>query len=153
MPAYTLEIICETNQKDLPPDLESWLNPKLVPMMEHLGRAGVVELVLVSSAQIAKLNQEFRNTNKSTDVLSFPIEMPAQQLLGSVVINIDLAIQESQARGHALLDEIALLFVHGYLHLLGYDHECDQGQQRTLEQEIITHFNLPLSLMARTECL
>ncbi len=121
--------------------------------MEHLGRAGVVELVLVSSAQIAKLNQEFRNTNKSTDVLSFPIEMPAQQLLGSVVINIDLAIQESQARGHALLDEIALLFVHGYLHLLGYDHECDQGQQRTLEQEIITHFNLPLSLMARTECL
>ncbi|WP_407645755.1 rRNA maturation RNase YbeY [Helicobacter bizzozeronii] len=122
-------------------------------MMEHLNRPGHVELVLVESAQIAKLNQEFRNTNKSTDVLSFPIEMPAQQLLGSVVINIDLAIQESQARGHALLDEIALLFVHGYLHLLGYDHECDQGQQRALEQEIITHFNLPLSLMARTECL
>ncbi|WP_438940211.1 rRNA maturation RNase YbeY [Helicobacter bizzozeronii] len=122
-------------------------------MMEYLNRPGHVELVLVESAQIAKLNQEFRNTNKSTDVLSFPIEMPAQQLLGSVVINIDLAIQESQARGHALLDEIALLFVHGYLHLLGYDHECDQGQQRALEQEIITHFNLPLSLMARTECL
>ncbi|WP_432706770.1 rRNA maturation RNase YbeY [Helicobacter bizzozeronii] len=122
-------------------------------MMEHLNRPGHVELVLVESAQITKLNQEFRNTNKSTDVLSFPIEMPAQQLLGSVVINIDLAIQESQARGHALLDEIALLFVHGYLHLLGYDHECDQGQQRALEQEIITHFNLPLSLMARTECL
>ncbi|WP_104758693.1 rRNA maturation RNase YbeY [Helicobacter bizzozeronii] len=153
MPACAIEIICETHLESLPPDLEGWLTPKLVPMMEHLGRAGVVELVLVSSAQIAKLNQEFRNIPKSTDVLSFPIEMPAQQLLGSVVINIDLAIQESQARGHALLDEIALLFVHGYLHLLGYDHECDQGQQRALEQEIIAHFNLPLSLMARTECL
>ncbi len=121
--------------------------------MEYLKCSHCVELVLVSSEQIAKLNLEFRNINKSTDVLSFPIEMPAQQLLGSVVINVNLAIQESQARGHTLLDEIALLFVHGYLHLLGYDHECDQGQQRALEQEIIAHFNLPLSLMARTEYL
>ncbi|WP_205586168.1 rRNA maturation RNase YbeY [Helicobacter mehlei] len=145
--------MCEADQESLPLDLEGWLIPKLLPMMEYLKRPGHVELVLVCSEQIAKLNLEFRNIPKSTDVLSFPIEMPAQQLLGSVVINVDLAIQESQARGHALLDEIALLFVHGYLHLLGYDHECDQGQQRALEQEIIAYFNLPLSLMARTGCL
>ncbi|WP_104640860.1 rRNA maturation RNase YbeY [Helicobacter bizzozeronii] len=153
MPACAIEIICETHIEGLPLDLENWLTPKLLPMMEYLKCSHCVELVLVSSEQIAKLNLEFRNINKSTDVLSFPIEMPAQQLLGSVVINVNLAIQESQARGHTLLDEIALLFVHGYLHLLGYDHECDQGQQRALEQEIIAHFNLPLSLMARTEYL
>ncbi|MFC3848116.1 rRNA maturation RNase YbeY [Helicobacter baculiformis] len=119
--------------------------------MEYLKHPHHVELVLVDALEIARLNLEFRNLDKSTDVLSFPLEMPGHTLLGSVVINIDLALQESQARAHSLLDEIALLFTHGYLHLLGYDHERDQGQQRILEQEIIAHFNLPLSLMARTE--
>ncbi len=139
------------SQENLPLDLEGWLTPKLLPMMKYLKHPHCVELVLVESARIAKLNLEFRNCPKSTDVLSFPLEMPGHALLGSVVINIDLALQESQARGHSLLEEIALLFVHGYLHLLGYDHERDQGQQRALEQEIIAHFNLPPSLMVRTE--
>nr|WP_120944759.1 rRNA maturation RNase YbeY [Helicobacter labacensis] len=151
MSACAIEIICEANQENLPLDLQSWLTPKLLSIMEYLNGDHCVELVLVSSAQMAKLNLEFRNIPKSTDVLSFPIEIPGHALLGSVVINVDLALQESQARGHALLEEITLLFVHGYLHLLGYDHECDQGQQRALEQEIIKHFNLPPSLMARTE--
>ncbi len=148
-----IDILLHTEicQGDLPLDLEAWLLPKLLPIMEYLGSKGFVELVLVDEFQITQLNLEFRNLNKNTDVLSFPLTIPAQNLLGSVVINVVLALQEARARGHSLLDEITLLFIHGYLHLLGYDHECDQGEQRALEQEIITHFNLPASLMMRSE--
>lgn len=53
--------------------------------------------------------------------------MPFNDFLGSVVVNIELATEEAQKRGHSLLDEITLLFLHGYLHLLGYNHENDSA--------------------------
>ncbi|WP_233705946.1 rRNA maturation RNase YbeY [Helicobacter felis] len=121
--------------------------------MAHLGKSGGVELVLVDSERIQELNRDYRGVDKSTDVLSFPIEMPAQNLLGSVVINVECAQMEVQKRGHSLLDELRLLFLHGYLHLLGYDHEKDNGEQRALEEEMIQVFNLPSSLIVRAENL
>ncbi|BDQ29480.1 rRNA maturation RNase YbeY [Helicobacter ailurogastricus] len=129
------------------------LEQHLSPLMAHLGRNGGVELVLVSPKRIQELNNLYRGVDKPTDVLSFPIDMPAADLLGSVVINIEQAKEEAQKRGHRLLDEVTLLFLHGYLHLLGYDHESDNGEQRTLEEEIIQAFNLPPSLIVRTENL
>ncbi|GMB91596.1 rRNA maturation RNase YbeY [Helicobacter ailurogastricus] len=129
------------------------LEQHLSPLMAHLGRSGGVELVLVSPERIQELNNLYRGVDKPTDVLSFPIDMPAADLLGSVVINIEQAKEEAQKRGHRLLDEVTLLFLHGYLHLLGYDHESDNGEQRALEEEIIQAFNLPPSLIVRTENL
>ncbi|CRF42450.1 rRNA maturation RNase YbeY [Helicobacter ailurogastricus] len=129
------------------------LEQHLSPLMAHLGRNGGVELVLVSPERIQELNNLYRGVDKPTDVLSFPIDMPAADLLGSVVINIEQAKEEAQKRGHRLLDEVTLLFLHGYLHLLGYDHESDNGEQRALEEEIIQAFNLPPSLIVRTENL
>lgn len=71
--------------------------------------------------------------------------------LGSVVINLDLVELKAAQLGHGTDDETALLFTHGMLHVLGYDHESDDGQMRAKECEIIEKFHLPKSLIVRTE--
>ena len=75
----------------------------------------------------------------------------APALLGSVVINLDLVELKAAQLGHGTDDETALLFTHGMLHVLGFDHESDDGQMRAKECEIIEKFRLPKSLIVRTE--
>ena len=75
----------------------------------------------------------------------------APALLGSVVINLDLVELKAAQLGHGRDDETALLFTHGLLHVLGFDHESDSGQMRAKECEIIEKFRLPKSLIVRTE--
>nr|WP_315084276.1 rRNA maturation RNase YbeY [uncultured Campylobacter sp.] len=75
----------------------------------------------------------------------------APALLGSVVINLDLVELKAAQLGHGRDDETALLFTHGMLHVLGYDHESDDGQMRAKECEIIEKFRLPKSLIVRTD--
>ena len=75
----------------------------------------------------------------------------APVLLGSVVINLDLVELKAAQLGHGTDDETALLFTHGMLHVLGFDHESDDGQMRAKECEIIEKFRLPKSLIVRTE--
>lgn len=116
-----------------------------------------VELVFVRSEEMREINKNSRGIDKTTDVLSFPLEnVPFGgdiKLIGSVVINLDLVEQKSLEFSHSNDDEIALLFTHGVLHILGFDHEIDNGQMREKECEIITKFNLPKSLIVRTENL
>ena len=109
-----------------------------------------IELVLVDDLKIKKINKEYRNIDKPTDVLSFPFEDTPGAILGIIVISIDQALKGAKRFGHSIDDEIALLFIHGILHLLGYDHEIDDGQMRKKEEEIIKKFNLPKSLIIRT---
>lgn len=111
-----------------------------------------VELILCDNSTIALLNLEHRGIDKSTDVLSFPLVSDFDFMpLGSVVISIDKAQEVAQKLGHSIEDEIALLFIHGVLHLLGYDHEIDNGEMRAKEEAIIEQFELPNSLIVRTE--
>ncbi|EDM23728.1 rRNA maturation RNase YbeY [Caminibacter mediatlanticus] len=109
-----------------------------------------VELILTTDEEIQKLNKEYRNKDKPTDVLSFPLEDFPGMPLGSIVISIDTAKKEAEKFGHSIDDEIKLLFIHGLLHLLGYDHEVDNGEMREKEKEIIEKFNLPQSLIIRS---
>ena len=109
-----------------------------------------VELILTTDEEIQKLNKEYRNKDKPTDVLSFPLEDFPGMPLGSIVISIDTAKKEAEKFGHSIDDEIKLLFIHGLLHLLGYDHEVDNGEMREKEKEIIERFNLPKSLIIRS---
>ena len=113
-----------------------------------------VELVFVRSEEMREINKNERGIDKTTDVLSFPLEnVPFGgdiKLIGSVVINLDLVEQKSLEFSHSNDDEIALLFTHGLLHILGFDHEIDNGQMREKECEIITKFKLPQSLIVRT---
>lgn len=67
------------------------------------------------------------------------------------MINLDLVELKAAQLGHGADDETALLFTHGMLHVLGYDHESDDGQMRAKECEIIEKFGLPKSLIVRTE--
>lgn len=82
---------------------------------------------------------------------NFDGENFAPALLGSVVINLDLVELKAAQLGHGRDDETALLFTHGLLHVLGFDHESDGGQMRAKECEIIEKFRLPKSLIVRTE--
>lgn len=114
-----------------------------------------IELIITDDEEIKHLNLAFRSKDKATDVLSFPFDdmgIVGEILpLGSVVINIEMAKIISHKMGHSLEAEMALLFIHGCLHLLGYDHENDNGEHRAKEEELINLFNLPKSLIMRNE--
>ena len=110
-----------------------------------------IELILTTDEEIKEINKQFRNKSKPTDVLSFPlVDMPGMPL-GSIIISIDTAKKGAKNYGHSIDDEIKLLFLHGLLHLLGYDHETDNGEMRAKEEEIIKKVNLPNSLIVRNE--
>ena len=127
---------------------ECEFDPLLEQIADFLG-AGDVELVFVNDDEMRKINREQRGIDKTTDVLSFPYEQVAGGLMGSVVISTDTASRVASELGHSIECEIALLFLHGVLHILGYDHEIDGGQMRQKEKEVIEHFSLPDSLIIR----
>jgi probable rRNA maturation factor len=108
-----------------------------------------IELLIVDDKTIQELNKNFRAKNKPTDVLSFPLEENKYAPIGSIVISSQTAQKAAEKFGHSLEEEITLLFIHGLLHLLGFDHETDNGEMRAKEQEIIKKFNLPPSLIVR----
>jgi probable rRNA maturation factor len=110
-----------------------------------------IEVVFVNSKQMRDINLEHRKIDKSTDVLSFPLLKLKGMPLGSIVINQELAKERALEFGHRQSDEEALLFIHGLLHLLGYDHEIDNGEMRQKEKELIEKFKLPKSLILRSE--
>ncbi len=110
-----------------------------------------VELVFTDDVEIKKLNKNYRNIDASTDVLSFPLKEIEHSPLGSIVINFNRAEKISKELQHTVDEEISLLFIHGLLHLLGYDHETDDGEMREKEKELIGKFHLPDSLIVRTK--
>ncbi len=113
----------------------------------------MIELIVCSNDYIKKINKDFRGVDKETDVLSFPLksENNLENIpLGSIVISADMVKKASKKFGHSQKDEFTLLFIHATLHLLGYDHEIDNGQMRKMEESIIEKFNLPNSLIVRS---
>ncbi len=112
-----------------------------------------IELIICHNDYIQELNSQFRQKDTPTDVLSFPLEdMPHgldEAPLGSIIISVDFVEKKSKELNHSFDDELALLFIHGLLHLVGYDHEVDDGEHRKKEEELIKQFNLPNSLIVR----
>ena len=133
------------NRTDFNFDLNS-----LKEIYEYLTQKDI-ELILTDDKEIQELNKTYRQKDKPTDVLSFPLEEMPGMPLGSIVISIDTAKRGAKEFGHSVEDEIKLLFIHGLLHLLGYDHEVDNGEMREKEKEIIEKFNLPDSLIVRNK--
>ena len=100
--------------------------------LKAIGKHGSsATIAFVSDKNILKLNKQFRNVDKATDVLSFPAD--EKENLGDVAISIDRAAAQARENGLALDDEIAQLILHGLLHLCGYDHETDNGEMNQLE--------------------
>lgn len=110
-----------------------------------------IELIITDNKEIKELNKIHRNIDKDTDVLSFPYEYMPMCPLGSIVISSSHVEDKAKELGHKESDELALLFIHGLLHLLGFDHEVDSGEMREKEAELIKEFNLPKSLIIRTQ--
>lgn len=79
-----------------------------------------VSVLITDDDRIQELNKTYRNKNKPTDVLSFP--MDDEQLLGDIVISMDTAKAQAESFKVSLDEELSRLLVHGLLHLLGYDH-------------------------------
>lgn len=108
-----------------------------------------IEFILTNNKEIQDINLNNRGIDKPTDVLSFPyLDMPNAPL-GSIVISVDFVKEKSNFYNHSFDDELSLLFIHGLLHLLGYDHEVDNGEHREKEKELIEKYNLPTSLIVR----
>lgn len=110
-----------------------------------------IELVVVEEEAMREINKAQRGIDKATDVLSFPLQSIGNLPLGSILINANAVKNEAKLRGHSEESEFALLFMHGLLHLLGFNHETDSGEMRAKEKELITHFQLPQSLIIRNE--
>ena len=109
-----------------------------------------IELLVVRNDEIRILNKEHRKIDKATDVLSFPLDYDFVNMpLGSIVISTDFVEEKSKEYGHSFNEEFSLLFIHGILHLLGFDHEVDNGEHRAKEEELIKEFKLPDSLIVR----
>jgi probable rRNA maturation factor len=108
-----------------------------------------IELILTNNDEIQEINATTRGINKPTDVLSFPYEEMPGMPMGSIVISNEFIHNYSIEYKHSYEEEFALLFIHGALHIIGYDHEVDNGEHRQKEEELIKHFNLPNSLIIR----
>ena len=115
-----------------------------------------VELIIVDKNEIKRLNKEFFNKDYETDVLSFGLNFDGINInnppLGSIIISIDRAIEVASKLQHSLKDEFAILFTHAILHLLGFDHEIDNGEHRKKEIEILSNFGINNPLIERTIC-
>jgi probable rRNA maturation factor len=98
-----------------------------------------VHVLMTGDERIRELNRVYLDSDRPTDVLSFPDgdELPSgRRLLGSIVISIDAARRQASTEGHDETRELCELVLHGALHLLGYDHESDDGEMDRVELEL-----------------
>jgi probable rRNA maturation factor len=128
-----------------------WVNIQLLDSIMKLYTNKEVELIITTQDEIKNINKQHRGIDKSTDVLSFPYEDMPMSPLGSIVISSSHVETISKKLKHSTDEEISLLFIHGLLHLLGFDHEVDNGEMRKEEKKLIEMFNLPKSLIIRTQ--
>jgi probable rRNA maturation factor len=114
-------------------------------VLKNLGMPSGAELSLsfTNDLRMRELNREWREIDRSTDVLSFPQGGgPDFTLLGDIVISIDTAKRHSIKYGNTLHDEIKKLIVHGTLHLLGYDHKKKRDKEVMREKESRLMFSI-----------
>ena len=121
---------------------------------EKFGSDAEVSVSFVDNERIHELNAQYRNVDRETDVLSFPMGENGEydtnmdtgaKILGDIVISVPKAMEQAKAYNHSLQREIGFLTVHSMLHLLGYDHEnggIEQVHMREKEEEVLTKIGL-----------
>lgn len=116
-----------------------------------------INITLTNNEEIHIINKQYRDVDRPTDVLSFPMyernEIPelrkkdnifAEEILGDIIISIPKVREQAEEYGHSFERELAYLTTHGMLHLLGYDHMIDEEkeQMRKREEEILEKLNI-----------
>jgi probable rRNA maturation factor len=114
---------------------------------------GTVNVAVVSDARVRTLNRRYRGLDRATDVLSFPATSPlfivVSDFLGDIVIARGIARRQAREAGHPESTELKVLALHGLLHLLGYDHERDNGAMARLERRLRRQGGLREGLIER----
>jgi len=113
-----------------------------------------ITVILTTPEQIRRLNNKYRNIDKETDVLSFPMfdkeeilhlkENEQEDTLGDIIISIEQVKKQCIEYGHSFEREFAYMLVHGFYHLVGYDHieENDKAEMRTKEENVLKELDL-----------
>jgi probable rRNA maturation factor len=97
-------------------------------------------VALVGDRRMQVLNRMFRSVDRPTDVLAFSVESSFwpedENYLGDIIISVDTAVRQAKRNKSTLRRELRVLALHGYLHLLGFDHETDDGEMRRIEYRL-----------------
>lgn len=116
-----------------------------------------ISVTLTTPAEIRKINNQFRNIDKETDVLSFPMfekveldemvksgENQVPETIGDVIVSIERVQEQAEEYGHSFERELAYMIVHGFYHLMGYDHmvEEDKVVMRAKEENVLNLLNI-----------
>ena len=117
----------------------------------------IIQITLTNPENIRKLNKEYRNIDRETDVLSFPMfekgeidlkiekqDFPYEDILGDMVISIPRVEEQAKEYGHSFKRELSYMVVHSFYHLMGYDHieEDDKKKMREKEEVILAKLNI-----------
>lgn len=104
----------------------------------HIEGDASVNVIFISDQDMIALNKQYRKLNKTTDVLTFPSDFETFETMGDIFINIQKVKEQAETLGHSEAREVAFLAVHGYLHILGYDHHKEEDENKMiLAQETI----------------
>ncbi len=107
------------------------------------------DCLVTGDAEMRRLNREFLGKDYATDVLSFPLKSGKAGPLGDIAISIARARAQARRFGHTTEEELRVLLLHGVLHLLGMDHERDDGRMARAEKRWRAALGLPSSLIER----
>ena len=141
------EVFNETNEKlneiDELPDLIKF-------MTKYMGEEdSEFNVIIVDNEKIHEINKTYRNIDRETDVISFALHDDETcnsfvRVLGDIYISIDKAKSQAEEYGHSLKRELSFLTVHGFLHLLGYDHmeKEDEIKMFSLQNEILKEYGV-----------
>ena len=144
-----LKIYYANEQKivKIPLSLRSLINRVVKATLENenFGKDAEVSVSIVDNETIHKLNLEYRGKDKPTDVLSFPMTDGDEEeddidlstgavMLGDIIISAEKAMEQANEYGHGIEREICFLAVHSTLHLLGYDHETSEDDEKYMNQ-------------------
>lgn len=144
----TVIITNEQDKIDIPADWEAKINQVAAICLkeEQMPEDAEVDLLFVDNEAIREMNREYRDKDSATDVLSFPMYEPDEEiddedeiLFGDIVISLERAQEQCEEYGHTLEREVMYLLVHGLLHLAGYDHmeEEDKKEMRAQEEKLL----------------
>lgn len=154
--SIAIDVVDETEQLSEEQVAEIINLLQFVASHEAIEADAELSVAIVTNERIQQLNKEYRNKDLPTDVLSFAMEEEIDEMaidlsgfdmprvLGDIIISIDKIKEQAEAYGHSFQRELAFLSVHGFLHLLGYDHEGVEEEKVmfTKQKELLDAYGL-----------
>ena len=143
----TVEVVTQSEHWSAHPDSEEVLRRAIAAAAAFEGsegKQGEVAVLLTDDAEIRTMNATWRGLDKPTNVLSFPSGDGGSPHLGDIAIAFETVARESALENKRFLDHLAHLSIHGYLHLIGFDHETDREAERMehLETRILASLGI-----------